>query len=344
MKMRSLQALPALHSRWWKERYRENRPLMTRSHIIFSLTVLLLILVCAGAGCTISRIGTHPAIPPFYAQNSGPLKVYFIDVGQGDSELLTYNNFTMLIDAGDPDAGPRVVSEIKNLGITEIDILVATHPHADHIGGMQDVLKQFRVHEVIDTAMPHTTATYQKFLATIDQKKIPYKTVRTGDVISPVQGLSFLVLNAPPAGDSSAIEDLNDASIVLRASYGQIDILFEGDAGTAVEDRMMATGLPLGSQVLKVAHHGSPHGTGAAFLERVDPEVAIISVGAGNPYGHPAQATIGRLEDAGAIVFRTDQDGTVVLQSDGMKYSITTERGGMYGVSPTITPASAAAV
>jgi competence protein ComEC len=317
---------------------------MTRTRIILGLSVLLVILFCAGAGCTISRLGTHPAIPPYYAQNSGPLKVYFIDVGQGDSELITCDNFTMLIDAGDPDAGPRVVSELRSLGITDIDILVATHPHADHIGGMQDVLKQFRVHEVIDTAMPHTTATYQKFLATIDQQKIPYKTVHVGDVISPVQGLSFLVLNAPPTGNSSEIEDLNDASIVLRASYGQINILFEGDAGVSIEDRMMATGLPLGSQVLKVAHHGSPHGTGTAFLEWVDPEVAIISVGAGNPYNHPAQATIGRLEDAGTIVFRTDQDGTVVLQSDGMKYSITTARGGLFGLSPTLVPASTAAV
>jgi competence protein ComEC len=317
---------------------------MTRSRIIFSHTVLLVILFCAGAGCTISRLGTHPAIPPFYAQNSGPLKMYFIDVGQGDSELITCDNFTMLVDAGDPDAGPRVVTALKDLGITDIDILVATHPHADHIGGMQDVLKQFRVHEVIDTAMPHTTTTYQKFLETIDQEKIPYKTVSTGDIISPGQGLSFLVLNAPPAGDSQENEDLNDASIVLRASYGQINILFEGDAGVMVEDRMTASGLPLGSQVLKVAHHGSPHGTGNAFLGQVNPEVAIIPVGAGNPYNHPAQATLHRLEDVGAIVFRTDQDGTIVLQSDGMKYSITTARGGTYGISPTNVPALSAGV
>ncbi len=302
------------------------------------LAILLVILFCAGAGCTVSRFGFHatsPAIPPFYAENSGNLNVYFIDVGQGDSELVTCDNFTMLIDAGDPDAGPRVVSELKSLGITDIDILVATHPHADHIGGMQDVLKNFRVHEVIDTGMPHTTVMYQKFLETVDRQKIPYKTVRAGDVISPTQGLSFLVLNAPAVtGMSSGDEDLNDASIVLRASYGEISILFEGDAGTTVEDRMLASGLPLESQVLKVAHHGSSHGTGSAFLYRVKPEVAVISVGTGNPYGHPAESTLDRLTGTGAIIFRTDQDGTMVIQSDGMKYSVTTAKGGLYGTTP----------
>ena len=311
------------------------------------LAVLLVVLLCAGAGCTLSRFGTHgvvPVIPPYYAQNSGQLKVYFIDVGQGDSELITYGNFTMLVDAGDPDAGPRVVSTLKGLGITDIDILVATHPHADHIGGMQDVLANVTVHEVIDTAMPHTTATYRKFLEMIARQKIPYKTVHTGDVISPVPDLSFLVLNAPPGNGTSATDDdLNDASIVLRATYGRISILFEGDAGTAVEDRMLGSGLPLESQVLKVAHHGSTHGTGSSFLGRVNPEVAIISVGADNPYGHPTPATLNRLENAGAIVFRTDQDGTIVLQSDGMKYSITTARGGMYGTSYATAPASPAA-
>ncbi|HVP95312.1 MAG TPA: ComEC/Rec2 family competence protein [Methanoregulaceae archaeon] len=303
------------------------------------LAVLIITLLCAGTGCTIRQIdleGTIPAIPPYYAQNSGNLKVYFIDVGQGDAELLTCENFTMLIDAGDPDAGTRVVSTLKNLGITDIDILVATHPHADHIGGMQDVLKNFRVHRVIDTGMPHTTGTYQKFLETIDRQKIPYNNVNVGDVISPVQGLSFLVLNAPAGtGISPGDEDLNDASIVLRVSYGQINMLFEGDAGTAVEDRMIASGFPLESQVLKVAHHGSSHGTGGAFLARVRPEVAVISVGAGNPYGHPAAATLDRLTSAGAIIFRTDQDGTIVIRSDGMKYSVTTAKGGLYGVSPT---------
>jgi competence protein ComEC len=249
----------------------------------------------------------------------------------------------MLIDAGDPDAGPRVVSQLKKIGITDIDILVATHPHSDHIGGMQEVLRNFKVHQVIDSGMPHTSWTYQKFLETIDRQEIPYKTVTTGNSITPAQGFSILVLNAPSdTNPGSSDEDLNDASIVLRMSYGRINILFEGDAGTAVEERMIRSGLPLESQVLKVAHHGSPHGTGSAFLNMVNPEVAVISVGANNPYNHPAETTLEHLRNAGAIIFRTDRDGTVVLQTDGMKYSVETGRAGVIDTAPAPSIAATA--
>ncbi|MEI6294108.1 MAG: ComEC/Rec2 family competence protein, partial [Methanomicrobiales archaeon] len=232
-----------------------------------------------------------------------------------------------LIDAGEADAGPGIVSYLKGQGVRDIDILIATHPHSDHIGGMQDVLKNFNVKSVIDSGMPHTTTTYQKFLDTIDQKNIPYSAVKQGDSFSPATGLTFLVLSAP---DGSKDQDLNDGSIVLRATYGRVSILFESDAGITAEDSMIDSGLPLESQVLKVAHHGSPHGTGRAFLERVRPEVAIISVGAGNPFNHPAENTIIRLENAGALIFRTDTDRSIVVRTDGMTFSVETGKKGMY--------------
>ena len=212
-----------------------------------------------------SHAGTN-VIPPSYGLNDGRMEVYFLDVGQGDSELIRYNGTTILIDAGEADEGPGIVTYLKGLGISDIDLLIATHPHSDHIGGMQDILGNFNVRSVIDSGMPHTSPTYQKFLETIDRKNIPYKTVKTGDSFSPAPGLTMLVLSAP---DGSKDQDLNDGSIVLRASYGRINILFEADAGTAAEESMMQSGLPLESQLLKVAHHGSPHGTGRVFLGRV---------------------------------------------------------------------------
>jgi beta-lactamase superfamily II metal-dependent hydrolase len=253
--------------------------------------------------------------------------VHFLDVGQGDSALILYNGTTILIDAGEADAGPGIVSYLKSQGIQNIDLLIATHPHSDHIGGMQDILKNFNVRNVIDSGMPHTTTTYQKFIKTIDQKDIPYSTVKQGDSFSPTPGMVFLVLSAPDGGKD---QDLNDGSIVLRATYGRVNILFEADAGPSTEESMINSGLPLESQVLKVAHHGSPHASGQAFLECVRPEVAIITAGAENPYNFPAENTVSRLENTGALLFRTDTDGTVIVRTDGMIFSVETSRKGLY--------------
>jgi beta-lactamase superfamily II metal-dependent hydrolase len=265
------------------------------------------------------------------------MAVYFLDVGQGDSALIQYNGTTILIDAGEADEGPGIVTYLKHHGVSDIDLLIATHPHSDHIGGMQDVLKNFNVRSVIDSGMPHTTTTYQKFLETVDHKNISYSTVQQGDSISPAPGLTLLVLSAP---DGSKDQDLNDGSIVLMASYGRMNILFEGDAGTTAEESMIHSGLPLESQVLKVAHHGSPHGSGVPFIDRVRPEAAIISVGEGNPYNFPAVDTLLRLEDTGALIFRTDTDGSIIVRTDGMTFSVETAKSGMYPFAVS-APASA---
>lgn len=308
-----------------------------------SLLPLLLLLACiVFAGCTVHTIRSHAGtrtIPPAYGLNDGRVTVHFLDVGQGDSSLIQYNGTTILIDAGEADEGPGIVRYLKDQGVSDIDLLIATHPHSDHIGGMQDILNNFNVGSVIDSGMPHTTTTYQKFLGTIDRKNIPYSTVRRGDLITPVPGLTLLVLSAP---DGSPDQDLNEGSIVLRATYGRVNILFEGDAGTTAEESMIHSGLPLGSQVLKVAHHGSPHGTGHTFLERVRPEAAIISAGAGNPYNFPAEDTLIRLEDTGALIFRTDTDGSIVVRTDGITFSVETTKEGMYPFvvsSPATAPA-----
>ena len=314
----------------------------TGRSVYFFLPALLLLACIVVNGCTFHGISSHAGtnvIPPSYGLNDGRVAVHFIDVGQGDSELIQYNGTTILIDAGEADEGPGLVTYLKNQGVRNIDLLIATHPHSDHIGGMQDVLKNFEVQRVIDSGMPYTTTTYQKFLETIDRKNIPYSTVQRGDSFSPAPGLTMLVLSAP---DGSKDQDPNDRSIVLRASIGRVNILFEGDAGITTEESMINSGLPLESQVLKVAHHGSPHGTGSAFLERVRPEAVIISVGAGNPYNHPADDTLRRLEDSGALIFQTDTDGSTVVRTDGMKFSVETAKNGMYPFIDS-TPASAPA-
>jgi competence protein ComEC len=296
----------------------------------FLLPSLILLAGIFFAGCTVHTTSSHAGttlIPPSYGLNDGRMTVHFLDVGQGDSALIQYNGTNILIDAGEGDEGQAIVTYLKHQGVSNIDLLIATHPHSDHVGGMQDILKNFNVRNVIDSGMPHTTTTYQKFLETINEKNIPYSTVRPGDSFSPATGLTMLVLSAP---DGSKDQDLNEGSIVLRTSYGRVNILFEGDAGTAAEDSMIRSGLPLESQILKVAHHGSPYGTGVAFLERVQPEAAVISVGAGNDYNHPAESTLLRLEDSGTLIFRTDTDGSIVVRTDGMTFSVETSKKGIY--------------
>ena len=271
---------------------------------------------CAEPGSPAGR--THEAA------NSGDLRVYFLDVGQGDSSLVLFRDKVILIDSGEVDMGGRVVSDLQKLGIDHIDLLVATHPHSDHIGGMQDVLAAFPVGKVLDSGMPHTSPLYEHFLETVDAKGIRYVVAEQGQTIDLDPSLSILVLSPPKERLDT---DLNTNSIVLKISYGTISFLFTGDAGDSAEQALLKTGYSPEAQVLKVAHHGSSDATSGAFLARVHPEVAVISVGQDNPYGHPHRETLDALQALVPAIYRTDQDGTILIRSNGASYSVTTENG-----------------
>lgn len=186
--------------------------------------------------------------------NDGKLSAYFLDVGQGDSALFVFNNKTILVDAGETDMADRVVGDLRRLGVTRIDLLVATHPHSDHIGGMQRVLAAFPVGEVLDAGLPHPSSTYENFLETVDRKNIPYTVAEQGQVIDFDPSLRIFVLS-PPAQRFG--DDPNTNSIVLRVSYGTIDFLMTGDAGGEAEDALVKSGYSLDAEILKVGHHGS---------------------------------------------------------------------------------------
>ena len=284
-----------------------------------SIAFLLFLLLTSG--CT-----GLPALttPSHQAANNGDLRVYFLDVGQGDSSLILFHDKAVLIDAGEIDQGSRVVADLRSLGVHRIDLLVASHPHSDHIGGMQDVLAAFPVGEVLDSGMPSTSALYEHFLETVDMKNIPYIVADGGRTVDLDPALQVLVLSPPK---DRIGEDLNTNSIVLRMSYGNVSFLFTGDAGNAAESPLMKTGYPLQSTVLKVAHHGSSDASSREFIARVRPEVAVISVGKDNPYGHPHQETLDTLAALVPSLYRTDRDGTILIRSDGTSYSVTTENG-----------------
>jgi competence protein ComEC len=299
-------------------------------------SIVFLLFLFLTAGCT-----GLPALttPSHQAANNGDLRVYFLDVGQGDSSLILFRDKVILIDAGEIDQGSRVVDDIRGLGIRRIDLLVATHPHSDHIGGMQAVLAAFPVGEVLDSGMPSTSALYGHFLETVDRKNIPYIVADGGRTVDLDPAMQILVLSPPKERIG---EDLNTNSIMLRVSYGNISFLFTGDAGNAAESQVMKTGYSLQSTVLKVAHHGSSDASSREFIARVRPEVAVISVGKDNPYGHPHRETLDTLTALVPATYRTDRDGTILVRSDGISYSVATEngQGGITALpSPALSPA-----
>ncbi|SES97531.1 ComEC/Rec2 family competence protein [Anaerobranca gottschalkii] len=254
----------------------------------------------------------------------GTLKVHFIDVGQGDSILIQEKDYVMLIDGGDRSAGEKVAQYLKELGIQRINTVVGTHPHADHIGGLIQVLENFTVDEVIDPGVIHTTKTFEDYLTIIDQKNIKFTEGRAGMRVDVKNGFYFKILH--PSNPSS--RELNNASIVIKLVYGDINFLFTGDIEREAELEILdsVSRQTLKSQVLKVAHHGSSTSTTREFLQMVSPQIGIIMVGEGNRYGHPHEETLDLLREKNITVYRTDLHGTIIITTDGNTYSLKTEK------------------
>jgi competence protein ComEC len=244
------------------------------------------------------------------------LKVHFIDVGQGDCILIEDGTSAMLIDAGNPENGPDIVSYIKKLGINRLDFVIATHPHADHIGGMADVINAFDIGKLIMPKVEHTTRTFENLLLTIRNKGLK--------ITAPVPGTEYRLGNTSftiLAPNSSSYKNLNDYSVVVRLTYGSTSFLFTGDAEQTSEKEILAKGYNIKSDVLKVGHHGSKTSTTTRFLDAVSPRYAVICVGANNQYGHPAPETLSKLAERGIKVYRTDEAGTIIATSDGKSIS-----------------------
>jgi competence protein ComEC len=247
------------------------------------------------------------------------MAVHFLDVGQGDSILIKSDNVTILIDGGPRSAGQKIVSYLKKAGVSSIDLLISTHPHEDHIGGLASVLQEFPVIEVIDPGIVHTTKTFENYLDLIYSNNIKFTEGRAGMSRDFGNNIRLEILH--PSSPSSA--HLNDASIVAKVTYNQVSFMFTGDAEEASEQQILLQSRvqPI-STVLKVGHHGSNSSTSAAFLQAVDPEIAVIMCGEDNTYGHPHEETLQKLSAAGVDIYRTDINGDIVITTDGQSYSI----------------------
>jgi competence protein ComEC len=247
------------------------------------------------------------------------IEVHFIDVGQGDSILIESNNASMLIDAGENNKGSTVVNYLKAHGIEKLDYVIGTHPHSDHIGGLDTVIKAFPVDKVILPSVTHTTNTFEDVLDAITDKNLKLTKAQAGDQYS--LGLANFTIISP---DSNTYEDLNNYSVVIRLTYGDTSFLLTGDAEKLSEKAMVKSGYNLSADVLKLGHHGSSYSSGADFLDDVNPSYAVISVGKDNQYGHPHVETIQTMMDRNIKLYRTDEQGTIVFTSDGNTISVNT--------------------
>ncbi len=251
------------------------------------------------------------------ADGDNRLRVAFFDVGQGDATLITTpHKETILIDGG-PDS-----SILSRLGSSlpfsdhEIDLMIVTHNHADHITGLNRVLERYDVKRVWISGAVHTTNEYLKLLEQLRDKHIPTDVVFRGAEAT-LDDVHLKVLHPLTTAEGSQPEDQHDATLVTRVVYGQTAFLLTGDIDADHEEAITSSGETLNAQVLKVAHHGSKTATSSLFLDAVKPKYAVIQVGEGNTYGHPAQSVIDRLVAFGVTVFRTDKDGDIIFGSDG---------------------------
>jgi competence protein ComEC len=258
---------------------------------------------------------------------SGQLEIHMLDVGQGDSLLIiTPERKIVLIDAGLSKASDKVLDALGRYRIDHIDLAVATHPHADHIGGMPKVLTAIPVKMFLDSGQSHPTATYEKLLTTVKEKIGHLEIARAGQEFELDSGAKLNVLGpAEPLLENVRGSDENANSVVLRLSFGHFHMLFTGDSEEETEERLIESGADLRAQVLKVAHHGSRYATTEEFLNRVQPQAALISCGEDNDYGHPAQETLDRLYRFGVQLHRTDFEGEITIVTDGSGFQVTTQ-------------------
>ncbi|TYP56687.1 ComEC/Rec2 family competence protein [Thermosediminibacter litoriperuensis] len=284
--------------------------------------ILLLLAIIAAAflpGCAV-EIGLDQEGS---GTSSGVLEVNFLDVGQADSIFIIFpGGSTMLVDAGNNDDAKTVINYIKKKGVKRIDAVVATHPHEDHIGAIDDVIHTFDIGKIYMPRVTTTTKTFRDLMQAVSDKKLKITTVKGGMTIPLEAGIDIRVL----APNNTRYDELNNYSAVLKITYKNNSFLLTGDAEKLSEREMLEKKYDLKADVLKVGHHGSSSSTSTEFLKSVWPRYAVISFGKDNDYGHPHRETLERLRKHNVKVYTTAGNGHVIMESDGAGIKVRTSR------------------
>jgi len=255
----------------------------------------------------------------------GEAMVAVLDVGQAESIFIKDGDISVLIDAGDTRSEEKIVKFLKANGIKKLDYLINTHPHADHIGGMRKVIESFEVGNVIFPEVPKklipTNELYTNLLKTMEKEGTPLRIAKRNEEIPLGNGMLEVIYTGPA-------DNLNDCSTVMIYRFEETSFMLTGDIEKAAEREILSYKTDLGCNVLKLGHHGSSTSTGKKFLDAVNPEYAVTSVGADNSYNHPHKEVIGLLRDKGIQLYRTDNDGDVVFVTNGEEIEIFTSKEG----------------
>ncbi len=284
-----------------------------------------------------TSVGLEAVISENSVEDETDYEVHFIDVGQADCSLIISNGKSLLIDGGNVADSSLVVSYIMSQGIDELDYVICTHAHEDHVGGLSGPLNKFTVTEaVFAPSTTQETKCYKNFVDAVHNQNL--------EITVPEAGYSFDFGNGTVTFVGPVTEDytdINNTSLITKITFGETSFLFTGDAERESEADILETGADLSATVLKVGHDGSENSTTYPFLREIMPEIAVISVGTDNDYGHPTEAVLSRLRDADVKVYRTDMQGHVIIKGDGKDYEVTTEKNSQLPTNPTVPPVTA---
>ena len=252
--------------------------------------------------------------------NSNYLTVYFIDVGQGDCILVNVNGYNLLIDSGPSSARKSLLGYLDKLSISKFDYVIATHPHEDHIGNMDAIIRKYHIGKFLAPKVTASTLTFENMVTALNDKNLKISVISTGsNSINLGKETSIMFYTLP---NLNTDDELNLYLPIIKLTYKNISFLFTGDAELKNEEFLIKNEINLRSHILKIGHHGSSSSTCEAFLNSVNPKVAIISVGSNNKYGHPAASTLNLLKNYHIKVYRTDLLGNIILKSDGSSFSV----------------------